>query len=149
MVIYMRSQVNIMWNEMQHHHTINFFIFFFFRSWNHRSFFVMICCDKITCHDYCFKLIFKNLSTQRFCQHLPWCIYDCILHLYKIPLCTHRSRFEPKTSRKCTKVLTNVGWVSQFYITHWVRLAQSNLQKVPIFPNFIYLFYVKQGYQHF
>jgi hypothetical protein len=109
MVIYMRSQVNIMWNEMQHHHTINFFIFFFFRSWNHRSFFVMICCDKITCHDYCFKLIFKNLSTQRFCQHLPWCIYDCILHLYKIPLCTHPSRFERKTSRKCTEVLTMLG----------------------------------------
>jgi hypothetical protein len=133
----MRSQVNMMWNEMQHHQTIIFFInFYFFRSWNHRSFFVMTCCDKITCHDYCLKLIFKKLSTQRFCHHLPWCIYDCILHLYKIPLCIHPSRFEQKTSWECTKVLTSVGWISQFYVTCWVRFSQSNLQKGPVLPKF-------------
>jgi hypothetical protein len=146
----MKSQVNMTWNEMHRHHTINFLKKNFFGSWNHKSFFVMACCDKITCHDYFFNLKFSNLSTERFCHHLPWCIYDCILHLFKIPLCTHPSRFEPKTSRKCTKVLTSVGWVSQFYVTHWVEFSQNNLQKGPVFPKLKNNnFFVRQRYQHF
>jgi hypothetical protein len=125
----------LIWHGMKHIIIIQYFFIFFsldhgiinhFLSWH--------VVTKLHVMIIFFKLKFSDLSIERFCHHLPWCIYDCILHLFKIPLCTHPSRFEPKTSRKCTKVLTTVGWVSQFYVTHWVQFSQSNLQKGPVFP---------------
>jgi len=56
-----------------------------------------------------------------------------LFHLRKSWLC-HFLVPPPMCLKNCWKwqklvVLTSVGWVSQFYDTHWIRFSQSNLQK--------------------
>jgi hypothetical protein len=60
----MKSQINMTWNNVPHHHIIffNLFFHFIFRSWSHEFNFFTTHYDKITCHERNLKLFLLVLS---------------------------------------------------------------------------------------
>ncbi len=92
----MKSQTNMMWHNVPHHH-IAFFCFFFFGTWNHE---LQICHAMTNLHVKFYFIIFSPILWTKMlghhlnmmmymCMYSPLCIYACKLYLYIIA-CIHQ-----------------------------------------------------------
>jgi hypothetical protein len=138
----MRSQINMIWNKMPHHHTIfskkKIDFFFFFMIMESRIlFFSWHVMTKLHAMILIFNFVKKHFDIIHDDVHV------CRLHLYEINTHTHSSRFELMTSWSHTKVLTTkplqdfIGfvllrhcgdtfststWVEELKVVEWIRL---------------------------
>jgi hypothetical protein len=79
----MKSQINMKWNKMPHHHT-TFFLKTFADHGIMNPIFLMACRDKITCYEF-FVICFPIFSKKTF-DVIRHDVHVCTLHLYKIIL---------------------------------------------------------------
>jgi hypothetical protein len=79
----MRSQVNMTWNNVPHHHTKKFVVCF--PDCGVMDYiFVMACRDKITCREKKIKVFFFNFVNKKGFHMIHHDVHVCKLHLYKV-----------------------------------------------------------------